>query len=101
MSSRPLARLGGPSPKSKVTAVKRATRKSTAGRTDGQLLPKLKIEVVMTTDLANPTNEAIIKTARTGEIGDGKIFVTSIDKRSGSGPENAIKKPSNAPSLPY
>lgn len=43
-------------------------------------LPKLKIEVAVPTDLVNPTIEAIIKTARTGEIGDGKIFVTSIDQ---------------------
>ena len=57
-------------------------------------LPKLKIEVVVPTDLVNPTIEAIIKTARTGEIGDGKIFVTSIDQavriRTGERDQEAI-----------
>jgi len=46
------------------------------------------------TDLVNPTIEAIIKTARTGEIGDGKIFVTSIDQavriRTGERDQEAI-----------
>jgi len=57
-------------------------------------LPKLKIEVVVPSDLVNPTIEAIIKTARTGEIGDGKIFVTSIDQavriRTGERDQEAI-----------
>ncbi len=57
-------------------------------------LPKLKIEVAVPTDLVNPTIEAIIKTARTGEIGDGKIFVTSIDQavrnRTGERDQEAI-----------
>ena len=42
-------------------------------------LPKVKIEVVVTEKMLEPAIEAIIKAARTGKIGDGKIFVTSVD----------------------
>ena len=42
-------------------------------------LPKLKVEVVVMDDDLPPALNAIIKSARTGEIGDGKIFVTSIE----------------------
>ena len=43
-------------------------------------LPKLKIEVAVTSDLAEQVVEAIAKAARTGKIGDGKIFVTDIGR---------------------
>ena len=43
-------------------------------------LPKIKIEVVLTDDLVARATEAIIKAAKTGKIGDGKIFVMSIDE---------------------
>ncbi|MDJ1158673.1 P-II family nitrogen regulator [Chelatococcus sp. SYSU_G07232] len=43
-------------------------------------LPKLKIEVAVPSDLADRVVEAIIAAARTGQIGDGKIFVSSIEK---------------------
>ena len=42
-------------------------------------LPKLKIEVAVATDLVDRTIEAISAAARTGQIGDGKIFVYDID----------------------
>jgi len=42
-------------------------------------LPKLRIEVAVDSDTANKVVEAIVNTARTGQIGDGKIFVTPID----------------------
>ena len=42
-------------------------------------LPKLKIEVAVTSDKAEKTIEAISKAAATGQIGDGKIFVTSLE----------------------
>ncbi|MDE3066501.1 MAG: P-II family nitrogen regulator [Verrucomicrobiota bacterium] len=42
-------------------------------------LPKLKIEVVLADDLADAAVEAIVKAARTGKIGDGKVFVSSIE----------------------
>ena len=41
-------------------------------------LPKLKIEVAVANNLAEQVIEAIAKAARTGKIGDGKIFVTDI-----------------------
>jgi nitrogen regulatory protein P-II 1 len=43
-------------------------------------LPKVKIEVVVTEKMLEPAIEAIIKAARTGKIGDGKIFVTNVDQ---------------------
>ncbi len=43
-------------------------------------LPKLRIEIAVATDLVDRTIEAITKTARTGQIGDGKVFVTPIDR---------------------
>ncbi|MBN2329582.1 MAG: P-II family nitrogen regulator [Candidatus Omnitrophica bacterium] len=43
------------------------------------LLPKVKIEVVVNDDIADQVVETIMKTARTGNIGDGKIFVSSLD----------------------
>ncbi len=43
-------------------------------------LPKVRIDIVVTDDQADACIEAIIKAARTGKIGDGKIFVTNVDK---------------------
>jgi nitrogen regulatory protein P-II 2 len=43
-------------------------------------LPKLKIEVAVSTDLVDRTIEAISAAARTGQIGDGKIFVSSLEQ---------------------
>ena len=43
-------------------------------------LPKVKSEVVVTEKMLEPAIEAIIKAARTGKIGDGKIFVTNVDQ---------------------
>jgi len=42
-------------------------------------LPKLRIEVAVASDLADRVVEVITTKARTGQIGDGKIFVTPID----------------------
>ncbi len=46
-------------------------------------LPKVKIEVVLADNLVTPAVGAIIKAAKTGKIGDGKIFVSNV--------ENAIR----------
>jgi nitrogen regulatory protein P-II 2 len=43
-------------------------------------LPKVKIEVAVPDDLAEPVVEAIVKSAHTGKIGDGKIFVLDIER---------------------
>jgi nitrogen regulatory protein PII len=55
-------------------------------------LPKIKVEVAVSADLVDQAIEAIIKAAATGQIGDGKIFVTNIEQtiriRTGeTGPE--------------
>jgi nitrogen regulatory protein PII len=42
-------------------------------------LPKIKIEVVLADSLSAQAVDAIIKAAKTGKIGDGKVFVSSID----------------------
>jgi nitrogen regulatory protein P-II 1 len=43
-------------------------------------LPKVKIEVVLDDDLVEQAVEAIQQAARTGRIGDGKIFVSSVEE---------------------
>jgi nitrogen regulatory protein P-II 2 len=43
-------------------------------------LPKLKIEVAVKAELANAVIDAIVSKAKTGQIGDGKIFVTPVDQ---------------------
>ena len=42
-------------------------------------LPKVKIEVVVAENQVESAIDAIVKSARTGKIGDGKIFVTSVE----------------------
>ncbi len=58
------------------------------------LLEKIKVEVAVNDKFVKPTVEAIFKGARTGNIGDGKIFVTSLDEcyriRTGEGGSEAI-----------
>jgi nitrogen regulatory protein P-II 1 len=57
-------------------------------------LPKVKIELVITASQVEAAIDAIIKVARTGKIGDGKIFVTSVEQvvriRTGETDEAAI-----------
>jgi nitrogen regulatory protein P-II 1 len=59
-----------------------------------ELLPKLKVEVVVLDEDVGKTLNAITRGARTGEIGDGKIFVLPVDNavrvRTGEEGENAI-----------
>ena len=42
-------------------------------------LPKVKVEVAVPNELVEQAVEAIVKTARTGKFGDGKVFVTGIE----------------------
>ncbi|MGH9449944.1 MAG: P-II family nitrogen regulator [Terriglobia bacterium] len=44
------------------------------------LLPKLKLEIFLPDALVDPTVQAILKTAKTGKIGDGKIFISKVDE---------------------
>ncbi|HEX9392612.1 MAG TPA: P-II family nitrogen regulator [Usitatibacteraceae bacterium] len=41
-------------------------------------LPKVKVEVILADNMVDKAIDAIIKAARTGKIGDGKIFVTDV-----------------------
>jgi nitrogen regulatory protein P-II 1 len=43
-------------------------------------LPKIRVEMVVVDDAVDSVIEAIVKAARTGKIGDGKIFVSSVEQ---------------------
>ena len=57
-------------------------------------LPKVKIEVAVSGEMVDPAVEAIVSAARTGKVGDGKIFVTAVEQvlriRTGESGDNAI-----------
>ncbi len=57
-------------------------------------LPKVKVEVIVGDALVERAIEAIVRAARTGKIGDGKIFVTAVDQviriRTGESGESAV-----------
>jgi nitrogen regulatory protein P-II 1 len=57
-------------------------------------LPKVKVEVIVGDALVERALEAIVKAARTGKIGDGKIFVTTVEQvvriRTGESGEAAV-----------
>ncbi len=57
-------------------------------------LPKIKIELVVTDDMLDKALEAIQAAAKTGHIGDGKIFVSSVEQairiRTGEADDEAI-----------
>ena len=57
-------------------------------------LPKVKIEIVVADNMVEQVIESIVKAARTGKIGDGKIFVTTVEQvvriRTGETDEAAI-----------
>jgi len=57
-------------------------------------LPKVKVEVVLTDDMVDRAIEVIMESARSGKIGDGKIFVTSVERtvriRTGEEDDQAI-----------
>ena len=59
-----------------------------------EFLQKLKVEVVVEDEKVNSVIESIAEAAKTGEIGDGKIFITSIDSvvriRTGDKDEEAL-----------
>ena len=59
-----------------------------------EFLQKLKVEVVVEEEKVNSVIDAIAEAAKTGEIGDGKIFITSVDSvvriRTGDKDEEAL-----------
>ena len=58
------------------------------------LLKKVRLEIAVNEDFVKPTIDAIVNGARSGKIGDGKLFVTPVDKviriRTGEEDESAI-----------
>jgi len=62
--------------------------------TEINLLKKLRIEIAVNDEFVQPTIDAIIKGAKTGNIGDGKIFVTNLEEciriRTGAKGKSAI-----------
>jgi len=59
-----------------------------------EFLPKVKIEAVLPDELVDAAVDVVLKTARTGKFGDGKIFVSSLDEviriRTGERGEDAV-----------
>jgi nitrogen regulatory protein P-II 2 len=57
-------------------------------------LPKVRLEIVVANENTDRAVDAIVKTAKTGQIGDGKIFVTSVERairiRTGETDNNAL-----------
>ena len=57
-------------------------------------LPKIKVEIVVGDATVEPAIDAIVKAARTGKIGDGKIFVTPVEQivriRTGETDDSAV-----------
>ncbi len=57
-------------------------------------VPKIKIETVVPDDIASKVVSTIVETAKTGKIGDGKIFISSVEDvlriRTGENGESAI-----------
>jgi len=43
-------------------------------------VPKTRVEVAVRSELVDPVVEAVLKAAKTGKVGDGKIFITEIDR---------------------
>jgi nitrogen regulatory protein P-II 1 len=43
-------------------------------------LPKVKVEIVLSDDVADSAVDAIVKAAKTGKIGDGKVFISVVEE---------------------
>jgi nitrogen regulatory protein P-II 1 len=59
-----------------------------------EFLPKVKIEVVLADELLDPAIDAVLKAAKTGHLGDGKVFVFNLEDvirvRTGEHNQNAV-----------
>jgi nitrogen regulatory protein P-II 1 len=57
-------------------------------------LPKIRVEVVLSDSMVEAAIDAIVKSSRTGKIGDGKIFVTAVEQairiRTGESDDEAL-----------
>ena len=58
------------------------------------LLPKIKVEIILPNQIADEAVDVIMKAAQTGKIGDGKVFISSVDEvyriRNGEKGEQAL-----------
>jgi nitrogen regulatory protein P-II 1 len=74
------------------TGGRREVYRGSAYRVD--FVPKARIQIVLDDDLVEPVIRAILQTARTGEIGDGKIFISPMPEvfrvRTGESGRDAI-----------
>lgn len=65
-----------------------------AGEYRVDILPKVKVEVIVSSKDVNDVCDTILEAAKTGKVGDGKIFITSIDEvirvRTGEKGDSAI-----------
>jgi nitrogen regulatory protein P-II 1 len=59
-----------------------------------EFVPKVKLEILATDATLDAVIEAVVTAARSGEVGDGKVFVTSVDRvvriRTGETDDEAI-----------
>ena len=64
-------------------------------RANISLLPKIKVESVVPSDLADRVVEAIVEAARTGNVGDGRVFVYPVEQsvriRTGESGEESVR----------
>jgi nitrogen regulatory protein P-II 1 len=64
-------------------------------RANISLLPKIKVESVVPSDIADSVVEAIVETARTGNVGDGRVFVYDVEQsiriRTGEDGEDSVR----------
>ena len=64
-------------------------------RANISLLPKIKVESVVPSDIADSAVEAIVATARTGAVGDGRVFVYEVEQairiRTGEYGEDSVR----------
>jgi nitrogen regulatory protein P-II 1 len=64
-------------------------------RANISLLPKIKVESVVPSDIADRVVEAIVETARTGNVGDGRVFVYDVQQsiriRTGESGEDSVR----------
>ena len=71
------------------------TEQYRGSRANISLLPKIKVESVVPSDIAESAVEAIVGAARTGEIGDGRVFVYPIEQsiriRTGESGEDSVR----------
>ena len=56
------------------------SKKYIGGEVNSNLLPKIKVESIMPTDIVDQVTNDIVDMIRTGEFGDGKIFVSPVEE---------------------